>query len=221
MGTCICGVTAIIATSSIIKSKKDEVSYAVGIVALFGMIAVLLYPHLANFLFGNNPILAGVFLGTSIHDTSQVTAASLIYIEIFNNEIVFNSAMTTKLLRNSFLIILIPIITYLYYSKQKHVSKTSFKSFFPLFVIGFILLSMLRTIGDQVLTNTDYFSYWELTIDLIKNFAKYLILISMTALGLQTNIKEVLKLGCMPIIIGFIASILVGIISISFLTMMV
>ena len=39
MGTCICGVTAVIATSSIIKSNKDETSYAVGIVTLFGILA--------------------------------------------------------------------------------------------------------------------------------------------------------------------------------------
>ena len=40
MGTCICGVTAVIATSSIINSDKNQTSYAVGVITLFGIIGV-------------------------------------------------------------------------------------------------------------------------------------------------------------------------------------
>ena len=86
MGTCICGVTAVIATSSIIKSSKDETSYAVGIVTLFGILAVFFYPYLANYFFNFTPDLAGVFLGTAIHDTAQVSAAGIIYSELYSSQ---------------------------------------------------------------------------------------------------------------------------------------
>ena len=69
MGTAICGVTAIIATSSIINPKKNEISYAVSIVTIFGLITVLTYPYISELLFKNDDILAGIFLGASIHDT--------------------------------------------------------------------------------------------------------------------------------------------------------
>ena len=151
MGTCICGVTAVIATSSIIKSNKDETSYAVGIVTLFGMIAVFMYPYLANYYFDLTPDLAGAFLGTAIHDTAQVSAAGVIYSEMYDSEVALNSSMTTKLLRNSFLILLIPLISFVYNKNENVEIKSSIKSFFPFFVVGFIIFSFFRTIGDELI----------------------------------------------------------------------
>jgi uncharacterized integral membrane protein (TIGR00698 family) len=218
MGTCICGVTAVIATSSIIKSNKDETSYAVGIVTLFGMIAVFTYPYLAHYLFGSTPELAGVFLGTAIHDTAQVSAAGVIYSEMYDSEVALNSSMTTKLLRNSFLILLIPLISYLY-NKDKNVNiKGSIKDFFPFFVVGFILCSLLRTIGDELIADV-IFLYWEQYLVIIKDVSKYCILFAMAALGLQTNLKSMSKLGIKPLAIGFTASASVGILSVIYLKM--
>ena len=98
MGTCICGVTAVIATSSIIKSSKDETSYAVGIVTLFGILAVFFYPYLANYFFNFTPDLAGVFLGTAIHDTAQVSAAGRVSaVNITNNGSSYESNPTVAI----------------------------------------------------------------------------------------------------------------------------
>ena len=73
VGTSICGVSAIVATSSVINAKEEETTYAVAVITVFGLIATIGYPILAYFIFGGNPIKAGLWLGTSIHDTSQVT----------------------------------------------------------------------------------------------------------------------------------------------------
>ena len=197
MGTCICGVTAVIATSSIIKTDKDQTSYAVGVVTLFGIIAVFFYPYIANYYFHLSPDLAGIFLGTAIHDTAQVSAASVIYSDMYNSEEALNSAITTKLLRNSFLIILIPLIAYLYNKEKKVDVKSSIKDFFPFFVLGFIILSFVRVF--------------------FKEISIYCILFSMVALGLQTNLKSMFKLGFKPLIIGFVASATVGVVSVVYL----
>ena len=217
MGTCICGVTAVIATSSIIRSNKDQTSYAVGIVTLFGMLAVFLYPYLTNFYFQLSPDLAGIFLGTAIHDTAQVSAAGVIYSDMYNSPETLNSAMTTKLLRNSFLIALIPLIAYLNNKDQDISVKKSVKEFFPVFVVGFILLSFFRTFGDQIIIETNLFDHWETFLIISKQFSIYCILFSMVALGLQTNLKKMLTLGIKPIMIGFAASATVGIISVIYL----
>ncbi len=217
MGTSICGVTAVIATSSIIKANKSETSYAVAIVTLFGIITVFTYPYLANYLFKDFPELAGVFLGTSINDTAQVSAAGYIYSENYDSESALNAAMTTKLLRNSFLVFLIPLIAYMSVEKNKANIKYSIKSFFPLFVVGFILFSIIRSIGDQFLVELNHIYYWKKLIEIIITISKYCILLAMVALGLQTKIKELVTLGYKPLLIGFTASILVGIISITFL----
>ena len=217
MGTCICGVTAVIATSSIINSDKNQTSYAVGVVTLFGIIGVFFYPYLANYYFNLSPDLAGIFLGTAIHDTAQVSAASLIYSEMFDSEEAINSAMTTKLLRNSFLILLIPLIAYLFNKNNKVDVKSSIKDFFPVFVLGFIILCFVRTLGDYLFLNNDMLDYWKLLLVFFKEISIYCILFSMVALGLQTNIKSMFRLGFKPLIIGFVASVTVGVISVVYL----
>ena len=78
IGTSVCGATAIVATAPVINAKKTEVAYAIANITLFGVIAMLIYPYFAAWYFDNNALEAGLFLGTSIHETSQVAAAGLI-----------------------------------------------------------------------------------------------------------------------------------------------
>ena len=164
-----------------------------------------------------SPDLAGIFLGTAIHDTAQVSAASVIYSDMFNSEEALNSAITTKLLRNSFLIILIPLIAYLYNKEKKVDVKSSIKDFFPFFVLGFIILSFARTIGDHLFLDKDMLDYWKFSLAFFKEISIYCILFSMVALGLQTNLKNMIELGFKPLIIGFVASATVGVVSVVYL----
>ena len=220
MGTCICGVTAVIATSSIIKTDKSETSYAVSIVTLFGIIAVFSYPYLANYFFHTSSDLAGIFLGTAIHDTAQVSAAGVIYSELFNSEEALNSAMTTKLLRNSFLVILIPLIAYLYNKDENVNIKKSIKDFFPFFVLAFIILAIVRTLGDFVFVDDNLLIYWTEVLATSKKLSVYLILCAMVALGLQTDLKGMMSLGIKPLVIGFSAAVIVGLVSVIYLLML-
>ena len=164
-----------------------------------------------------SPDLAGIFLGTAIHDTAQVSAASVIYSDMYNSEEALNSAITTKLLRNSFLIILIPLIAYLYNKEKKVDVKSSIKDFFPFFVLGFIILSFVRTLGDHLFLDNNMFVYWKHILFFFKEISIYCILFSMVALGLQTNLKSMFKLGFKPLIIGFVASATVGVVSVVYL----
>ena len=217
MGTSICGVTAIAATSTIIKSNQHDTGYAVGVVAVFGLIAVVAYPYMAHYMFNGNDINAGIFLGAAIHDTAQVSAAGLIYQETFSSPVALEASMTTKLLRNSFLIILIPLLTY-FYDREKTNNKSSIVKFFPFFVLGFVSLSLARTMGDIFMTNTNYYAYWENLVMMIKIASKYMILISMVALGLQIKISSFKKIGLKPLLVGFVAAISVGVSSLVYLS---
>ena len=218
MGTSICGVTAIAATSTIIKSNQTDTGYAIGVVTIFGLIAVLIYPHMAQYIFGENDVNAGIFLGAAIHDTAQVSAAGLIYQETFSSPVALEASMTTKLLRNSFLIILIPLLTYFYENKKNKNGSNSVLKFFPFFVLGFILISLLRTAGDIFIENTHYQEEWKNFIIIIKYISKYMILISMIALGLKIKINKFKQVGFKPLIAGFVAAASVGVSSIIFLS---
>ena len=97
------------------------------------------------------------------------------------------------------MVIVIPVVSYIYYRNQKDKSqanKTSILNIFPFFIFGFIGMGILRTIGDYGIENTNYafmlfeISVWEQIIDLIKTSAEYLLAIAMAAVGLSTNISS-------------------------------
>ena len=213
IGSTVCGTTAIMATAPVIKANKSEVSYAIANITLFGILSMLLYPYFANIYFEGNPLFAGLFLGTSIHETSQVAAAGLIYEQQFNSPETLNIATVTKLIRNTFLIIMIPLFAFLYNRGQKKEKDYSILNIFPYFVLGFVGMIILRNIGDQVFEvyNNDY---WKEVINFIKISSKIFLTMAMAAIGLSTNLKDISVMGYKPFIVGFIAMFTVGIVCI-------
>ena len=49
------------ATAPVIKATKNEVSYAIANITLFGILSMLIYPYFANFYFDGEPLFALVF----------------------------------------------------------------------------------------------------------------------------------------------------------------
>ena len=214
VGSTVCGSTAIIATAPVIKASKNEVSYAIANITLFGILSMLIYPYFANFYFDAEPLLVGLFLGTSIHETSQVAAAGLIYDQQFNSPETLNIATVTKLIRNTFLIIMIPLFAFLYNRGKTKEKSYSIVTIFPYFVLGFIGMIILRNIGDQFFVD-NINDYWIETIDLIKFSSKVFLTMAMAAIGLSTNLKDIKDMGYKPFLVGFIAMLTVGIVCIS------
>ena len=213
IGSTVCGTTAIMATAPVIKANKNEVSYAIANITLFGILSMLIYPYFANFYFDNEPLLIGLFLGTSIHETSQVAAAGLIYEQQFNSPETLNIATVTKLIRNTFLIIMIPLFAFLYNRGKTKEKNYSILSIFPYFVLGFVGMIILRNVGDQLFISATN-NNWNETIDTIKFFSKIFLTMAMAAIGLSTNLKDIKSMGYKPFIVGFIAMLTVGIVCI-------
>ena len=213
IGSTVCGTTAIMATAPVIKASKNEVSYAIANITLFGILSMLIYPYFANYYFDNEPLLVGLFLGTSIHETSQVAAAGLIYEQQFNSPETLNVATVTKLIRNTFLIIMIPLFAFLYNRGQTKEKSYSILSIFPYFVLGFVGMIVLRNLGDQIFI-TENNSSWNEIITIIKFFSKVFLTMAMAAIGLSTNLKDIKSMGYKPFIVGFIGMLTVGVISI-------
>tara|TARA_B100001057_G_scaffold475784_1_gene542971 strand:+ start:100 stop:1173 length:1074 start_codon:yes stop_codon:yes gene_type:complete len=213
IGSTVCGTTAIMATAPVIKANKNEVSYAIANITLFGILSMLIYPYFANFYFDSEPLLIGLFLGTSIHETSQVAAAGLIYEQQFNSQETLNIATVTKLIRNTFLIIMIPLFAFLYNRGQAKERNYSILNIFPYFVLGFVGMIILRNIGDQFFTY-NYNDNWKDAVEVIKFASKIFLTMAMAAIGLSTNLKDIKNMGYKPFVVGFIAMLAVGIVSI-------
>ena len=213
IGSTVCGTTAIMATAPVIGAKKNEVSYAIANITLFGILSMLIYPYFANFYFDAEPLYAGLFMGTSIHETSQVAAAGLIYDQQFNSPETLNVATVTKLIRNTFLVIMIPLFAFLYNRNNAIKKDYSILSIFPYFVLGFVGMIIFRNIGDQFFIN-NYNEIWGATVQTIKSSSKIFLTMAMAAIGLSTNLKDLKSMGYKPFVVGFIGMATVGLVSI-------
>ena len=218
IGTSVCGATAIVATAPVINAKKTEIAYAIANITLFGVIAMLAYPYFAEWYFSGNELKAGLFLGTSIHETSQVAAAGLIYDQQFNSPETLNVATVTKLIRNTFLVIMIPLFAYSYSRVEVKNKDYSIFSIFPYFVLGFIGMILFRNLGDQIFTAGDQnYSVWIKLIEYIKILATTFLTMAMAAVGISINLNELKSMGYKPFIVGLIVAITVGLISLTYI----
>ena len=219
-GTSICGVTAIVSTAPAIDADEREVAYAVANVVAFGLFGMLAYPYLAHAVLGSSETI-GLFLGTAVHDTSQVVGAALTYKQVYDDDIVLRVATVTKLTRNIFLAAVIPLLTWMHVRSQRlgsgSIGAVS-TSLVPGFVIGFLAMAVVRSIGDWTLTsNGAAFGVWSaaqwtsITKSLGDYWASQILLgTAMAAVGLNTNFAVFKGVGLKPFAVGMAGALVVG-----------
>ena len=221
VGTSICGVSAIIAMAPVIDAEDEEVAYAVAVITIFGVIATLTYPYLANVLFQGDGLKAGLFLGTSVHDTSQVTGAALVYCDVYSRPETLNVATVAKLVRNVFMALVIPLMAF-FHSKSRDLNSRKryrIRKLLPLFIIGFVLLAVIRSIGDATaVSGGRAFGLWEADVwkaihGGCKSWAVNLLVTALAGVGLSIKFKTMKGLGIKPFLIGLGAAFTVGLIS--------
>jgi uncharacterized integral membrane protein (TIGR00698 family) len=224
VGTSICGVTAIVATGPAIDAEDEEVAYAVAVITTFGILATLAYPFVAHAMCAADPVRAGLFLGTAIHDTSQVAGAALVYSDVFGLPRALDVATVTKLVRNVFMAAVIPLMAFLHSREMRSEGglagkKTSIAKLLPLFIVGFLAFALLRSIGDaSVNANAKAFGAWDVAswqaiYHFIETWAVNLLVLALASVGLSTSFRNIRQLGIKPFIVGLGAALLVGVVS--------
>jgi len=228
-GTAICGISAIVATAPAIGASDEETAYAVSTITIFGLVATLLYPYLTELVLHLNLGQAGLFLGTAVHDTSQVTGAAYIYDQVWSRS-VSEIAITTKLVRNTFMVLVIPLLSFLY-SRQNSQTKVlqgrnstgqkiSIHKMFPMFVLGFLGFAVIRSVGDLLAAGESsggsiWFSIdsWLAFYTAVRQIATSLLLTAVAATGLSTRFSRLKELTFKPFLVGLIAATSVGVVS--------
>lgn len=229
VGTSICGASAIVAAAPGIEAKDEEVSYAIANITVFGLVAMLVYPYLAHFLFSGSTTMVGLFTGTSIHETAQVAGAGLIYDQTFqttSNPTAADAAMVTKLVRNALMAVVIPVMAYIYTKRSAKSGASSAGAkinplkLFPMFIIGFLIMAILRSIGDAGIGGGGeafaIFSsgVWSNIINYIGQWSGYVLAAAMAGVGLGTSLSTVKGLGIRPFYVGLFSATIVGVTSI-------
>jgi uncharacterized integral membrane protein (TIGR00698 family) len=204
VGTAICGGSAIAAVSPIIEADDIDITYSISTIFLFNVIAVLIFPPLGH-LFGFSNEAFGLWAGTAINDTSSVVAAGYAY-----SNAAGAYATIVKLTRTTMIIPISLIFSFITAYKKKKVSKEnsklnySFKKIFPWFIIWFLAASLLNTIGVFTGNSVHY----------INIIGKFMIVMALTAIGLNSDFKKLLKTGVKPMLLGVIVWFVVAVVSI-------
>lgn len=206
VGSSICGGSAIAATAPVIDADETDVAQSISVIFLFNVLAALIFPSLGQFL-GLGTEGFAVFAGTAVNDTSSVTATASTAENIYNVSGILSYAVTVKLTRT---LAIIPITLSLAFYKMKKSkcqsevkSKFSFKSVFPWFILYFISASIITTVAG-IIPNESFTSlYNDYFVTATKYVAKFFISMAMVAVGLNTNIVQLIKNSKKPIILGF------------------
>jgi uncharacterized integral membrane protein (TIGR00698 family) len=213
VGTSICGCTAIVATAPLIKANEAEVSYSIACITLFGLAVMFIYPVLGHYVFPLQPALAGLFLGTSIHETAQVAGAGLMYQSQYGAPVALDIATVTKLVRNLCMVAVIPLVGILYTGDRAQASfGVRWTSMIPWFIVGFALMSALRTVGDSGARPFGLLepAQWRVAVEFMQAAAERFLLVAMAAVGLTSVFAGLRSIGIRPFLLGLFAAVLIG-----------
>ncbi len=231
VGSSICGGSAIAATAPVINADDEEIAQAISVIFLFNVIAAVVFPTLGGLLGLTNEGF-GLFAGTAVNDTSSVTAAASAWDGMHPGANTLDSATIVKLTRT---LAIIPITLVLAFWQVRRARRAqgggaenasgenaanrngmsegaagegsafSLRRAFPLFIVFFVLASVITTVFALPSTVTAP----------IKELSKFFIVMAMAAIGFNTNIVKLVRTGGKPIFLGFACWVAIACVSLA------
>jgi uncharacterized integral membrane protein (TIGR00698 family) len=178
-GTAICGGSAIAAVSPVVKANEQQISVSIGTVFILNAIALFIFPPIGHYLdLSQNQF--GIWCAIAIHDTSSVVGAASSY---GHDSLII--ATTVKLARALWIVPLVLITSFVFKNEKR-------KIHFPLFILFFIVASIMKTYIPLVAENSD-----KLLI-----IAKAGLALTLFFIGAGINKKSLVEIGSRPLIQG-------------------
>lgn len=201
VGSSICGGSAIAATAPVIDADEEEVAQSISVIFLFNVLAALLFPSFGQLIgFDTTSGEAfGIFAGTAVNDMSSVTATASTWDGMFNlGTATLDKAVTVKMTRTLAIIPITLVLALIRTKKEKNsgAGQVNLKKIFPFFILFFIAASVITTIAVSRGVSAEVF-------DPLKTLSKFMIVMAMAAIGMNTNIVKLVKSGAKPILLGF------------------
>jgi uncharacterized integral membrane protein (TIGR00698 family) len=203
-GTAICGNSAILAIAPVIKAREKDMLVSIGTVNLLGLAFMLLLPSIGG-LMGMSPEAFGVWAGASIHSVPQAVAAGFAYPgEGAAGEV----ATLAKLVRVAMLAPLVLIIVMIFANGNGGVRSVRFSRLVPWFIWGFLALAVVNTVVHGTTLVPELISQ-TLTFALgrLNWIGGVLLTLSMAAIGLDVDLRQLSRAGGRAILAGLIAVI--------------
>ncbi|MBV2132571.1 putative sulfate exporter family transporter [Pseudomonas sp. MAP12] len=185
--TAICGASAALALAAALPNhpqKERATLFTVIGVSALSTLAMILYPMIANW-FALSPQDAGIFLGATIHDVAQVVGAGY-----GMSPETGDTATVVKLMRVAMLLPV--IVTAAMITRMQGADPTGKRPpLLPWFAVGFLILACVNSTG------------WVPTLVQggVNELSRWCLVISISALGMKTQLKELASVGIKPILL--------------------
>jgi uncharacterized integral membrane protein (TIGR00698 family) len=201
VGSSICGVSAIIAAKPAIDADDEDASYAIAAILALGAISLFTFPIIGHSLHLSDKAY-GLWAGLAVDNTAEATAAGALY-----SETAGKVAVLAKTTRNA-LIGFIVLGYALYWSSRGEAEAVRNKATFlwnkfPKFVLGFLLISLLSTLG--------FFAKPQLAS--VANLSRWAFLLTFAGVGLRTSLKDLGKQGWPPFAVGAIGEVFIALLT--------
>jgi len=198
----ICGVSAAIAAAGSAVAKKEEITYITTLVIITALPLMVLTPIMAGWMNLPEPI-AGAWFGGNVDTTAAVVGAGTMY-----GETAQKIASIVKQTQNA-LIGVVAFLLALYFAtvvegRKERPSASMIWQRFPKFVLGFILSSILFSVGLIPAAASKAPLNGANAIGAMKDWAFCLAFVCM---GLEISAKEFKKMGWSPVIVYLIVTV--------------
>ena len=198
VGSSVCGVSAIIATQGAIEADEEDSSFAIAAILALGAISLFLFPLIGHALHLSDHAY-GVWTGLAVDNTAETAAAGNLY-----SDAAGKIAILVKTCRNAMIGFVVLGYAIYWASKGKAAGIQNKGAFlwakFPKFVLGFLLISILATVG--------FFTKPQLLA--LGNLSRWAFLLTFAGVGLRTNFKQLTRQGVRPFLVGAIGEVVIA-----------
>jgi len=200
VGSSICGASAIAAVEPIVAPEKEDMAISAAVISLLGAAGVILYPLIGNAL-NMETLPYGVWSGSSLQGVAHAVAAAFARGDA--------AGEIGTLVKMGRVVMLAPVALILTSIFARGSGKKA-KDVFPMYVLGFIVVGVLTTMGVLHVS----YSLGTLVINL-KQISKLLITAAMVAMGLGVKFNTLGKQGVRAIALGAVLFLLISLASLA------
>ncbi len=218
VGSSICGVSAIIATQGAIDADEEDSSTAIAAILALGAISLFAFPLIGHALHMSDHAY-GLWAGLAVDNTAEATAAGALF-----SDAAGKYAVLAKTCRNA-LIGFVVLAYAIQWARKGLANQTTTAQLqnkaaflwnkFPKFVLGFLFISLLATLGSSTNPVIAALGFNKAQLTALGNLSRWAFLLTFAGVGLRTNLKDLFKQGARPFIVGALGEIVIAAITLA------
>ena len=224
VGSSVCGVSAIIATQGAIEADEQDTSTAIAAILALGAISLFAFPAIGHALHMSDHAY-GIWAGLAVDNTAEATAAGALY-----SDTAGKFAVLAKTCRNALIgfVVLGYAIAWARKGLASAANEAQLKNKaaflwnkFPKFVLGFLLISLLATLGTldpklyPHLASLVPLGFTKPQLLALGNLSRWAFLLTFAGVGLRTNLRDLFKQGARPFLVGALGEVAIAAITLA------